>query len=197
MENKLGSAFHRYSALIFLFCMLYLVFLVINSIVSQQDEVKQQYENSQFQLHKYQLIVDSLPTLKTDHQTLQSQLNNDRRYLIATNRSLAVAKFQQQLRRVIKQSGAKLSSMQVDKVNNAAETDILPVNMRMHLRLDDGALLKLLHQLESREPTGFIHHLKIKRQALRTSHLPGQGQSQSQLDCHLEYTVFMGIFDDN
>lgn len=120
---------------------------------------------------------------------------NDSHYLIAENQSLAVAKFQQELRQLIQQSGANLVSMQVEKVKEDTEEGIRPVTMKLHLRLNDEALVNVLHQLESRQPVGFVYNMNIKRQVSR-----GKKRSNSEhttLDTHIEYTTFMDKQDDS
>jgi general secretion pathway protein M len=195
MEFKSDGPFHRYSALFILVFMLYLVASMLTTVFSLQVQAKQDYEDAQFQLKKYQSIVDSQDLYEAEHLTLTAMAVNDSQYLIAKNQSLAVAEFQQELRQLIQQAGAKLVSMQIEKVTDDAENGILPVTMKLHLRLNDEALVNVLHQLESRQPVGFIYNMNIKPQTAR-----GKKRSSAEhttLDTHIEYTTFMDKQDDS
>jgi type II secretion system (T2SS) protein M len=195
MNFKPGGPLHRYSALLILVFTLYLVVSILVSIFSWQEKAKQDYEDTQFQLKKYQAMVANQDLYEAENQSLTAMMVNDSHYLIAEDQSLAVAKFQQDLRQLIPQAGAKLVSMQIDKIKEEAEDGILPVTMKLHLRLNDEALVNVLHQLESRQPVGFVYNLNIKRQAAR-----GKKRSnveQTTLDTHIEYTTFMDKQDDS
>jgi len=195
MNFKSGGPLHRYSALLILVFMLYLVVSTLVSIFSLQADAKQDYEDTHFQLKKYQEIVAYQDLYEAENQSLNAMVVNDSHYLIAEDQSLAVAEFQQDLRQLIQQAGAKLVSMQIDKVKDDAENGILPVTMKLHLRLNDEALVKVLHQLESRQPVGFVYNMNIKRQASR-----GKKRSNAEhttLDTHIEYTTFMDKQDDS
>jgi type II secretion system (T2SS) protein M len=193
MDFKSGGPFHRYSALFILAFMLYLFISILVSIYSLQVDAKEDYEDAQFQLKKYQAMVANQDSYEAENQALTSMLLNDSYYLIAENQSLAVAKFQQELRQLIQLADADLVSMHVDKGN--AENGILPITMKLHLRLNDEALVKVLHQLEGRQPVGFVYNLNIKRQTSR-----GKKRSNAEhtaLDTHIEYTTFMDKQDDS
>jgi len=195
MDFKLGGPLHRYSALLILVFMLYLVISIFVSVFSLQAEAKQEYEDVQFQLKKYQSIVANQDSYEAENQALTEMVVNDSHFLIAKNQSLALAEFQQELRQLIQQAGANLVSMQIDKVKEDAEDGILPVTMKLHLRLNDEALVNVLHQLESRQPVGFVYNMNIKRQAAR-----GKKRSNVEhttLDTHIEYTTFMDKQDDS
>jgi Type II secretion system (T2SS), protein M subtype b len=193
MDFKSGGPLHRYSALLILVFSLYLVVSILVSIFSLQAQAKQDYEDAQFQLKKYQAMVASQDLYEAENQSLTAMMVNDSHYHIAEDQSLAIAEFQQDLRQLIQQSGAKLISMQSDKGN--AENGILPVTMKLHLRLNDEVLVKVLHQLEGRQPVGFVYNLNINRQTSR-----GKKRSNEErltLDTHIEYTTFMDKQDDS
>jgi Type II secretion system (T2SS), protein M subtype b len=193
MNFKSAGPLHRYSALLILVFTLYLVVSILVSIFSLQAQAKQDYKDTQFQLNKYQAMVANQDLYEAENQSLTAMMVNDSHYHIAEDQSLAIAEFQQDLRQLIQQAGAKLISMQSDKGN--AENGILPVTMKLHLRLNDEALMKVLHQLESRQPVGFVYNLNIKRQAAR-----GKKRSNAEhitLDTHIEYTTFMDKQDDS
>jgi len=193
MNFKSGGPLHRYSALSILVFILYLVMSVLVTVFNMQAEAKQDYEDAQFQLKKYQAMVAYQDLYEAENQSLTAMMVNDSHYLIAEDQSLAVAEFQQDLRQLIQQAGAKLISMQGDEGN--AENGILPVTMKLHLRLNDEVLVKVLHQLEGRQPVGFVYNLNIKRQTSR-----GKKRSNEErltLDTHIEYTTFMDKQDDS
>ena len=195
MNFKSGGPFHRYSALLILVLTLYLVVSILVSIYSLQEKAKQDYEDTQFQLKKYQAMVANQDLYEAENQSLTAMMVNDTHYLIAEDQSLAVAMFQQDLRQLVQQAGAKLVGMQIDKIKEQAKDGILPVTMKLHLRLNDEALVNVLHQLESRQPVGFVYNLNIKRQAAR-----GKKRSNvehTRLDTHIEYTTFMDKQDDS
>jgi len=195
MNYKSGGPLHRYSALFILAFMLYLFVSLLMSVFSLQLEAQQDYEDAQFQLNKYQSIVANQDLYEAENQGLTAMAVNDSHYLTAENQSLAVAEFQQEVRQLIQQAGANLVSMQIEKVKEDAENGIRPVTMKLHLRLNDEALVNVLHQLESRQPVGFVYNMNIKRQASR-----GKKRSTAEhttLDTHIEYTTFMDKQDDS
>jgi type II secretion system (T2SS) protein M len=195
MDFKLDGPFHRYSALFILVFMLYLVASMLASVFSLQAQAKQDYEDAQFQLKKYQSIVAIQDLYEAENLTLTAMAVHDSQYLIAKNQSLVVAEFQQELRQLIQQAGANLVSMRADKVKDDAESDILPLTVKLHLRLDDQALVDVLHQLESRQPVGFVYKMSIKPQDFRGKKRPNT--EHTTLDTHIEYTTFMDKQDDS
>jgi len=195
MEFKQGSPFHRYSALSILVLLVYLLATAVLFLLDLQTSAKEQYEDAQFQLQKYQNIADSMPKHQVENEYLASLLAEDERYLSAKNKSLAAAKIQQDLRQLITDSGAKLVSMQAVNTKDDDEQEVLPVTVKLRLRLDDESLVKVLHKLESRNPLGFVYNLKIQRKASRAKR--NQKKTESAiLDTHIEYTAFLDNQDD-
>ena len=195
MEFKQGSSLHRYSALFILALLMYLLATAVLFLLDLQTAAKEQYEDAQFQLQKYQNIADSMPKHQAENEALAALLAKDERYLSAKNKSLAGAKIQQDLRRIINTSGAKLISMQAVNTKDYDETDVLPVTVKLRLRLNDESLVKLLHELESRSPLGFVYNLKIQRKTSRANR--NQKKTETPiLDTHIEYTSFMDRQDD-
>lgn len=193
MLIKLGGALHRYIALAMCLFVVYGLSMMILSLLAMNSDAKEQYENTQFQLKKYQKLAATLPQVQSDSQVLTEMNANDDRYLVATSSSLAAAEIQKKLQQIIQQLGANLISMQT--LNGKTESGFLPIKMQLHLRLTNEALIKLLYQLESQRPTGFVYNLQIQRQAgMRMS---GQIVGEDLLDIQLEYTTFMVTSNDS
>lgn len=190
---KRGGGIHRYSALLILLIAVYLLSTPFIYLWNKTNDVKHGYENSQLQLKKYQAMVATLPQLQADNKALLAMTKNDSRYLTETSSSLAVAGVQKKLQQSIQQSGAKLISMQA--INTKAEAGFSPIKMQLHLRLTNEALLKLLHQLESQNPTGFVYDLQIQRQAGISRNRQTLGKTL--LDLRFAYTVFMVNVNDS
>jgi len=195
MEFKQGSTLHRYSALFILILLMYLLASAVLFLLELQTEAKEQYEDAQFQLQKYQNIADSIAKHQVENETLAALLVEDERYLSAKNKSLAGAKIQQDLRQIIDNAGAKLISMQAVNTQDDEEIDVQPVTVKLRLRLDDESLVKVLHELESRTPLGFVYNLKIQRKTSRANRNKNKTET-SILDTHIEYTSFMERQDD-
>lgn len=195
MEIKQGGVAHRYIALVMLLITVYILGGLFLALWNQKTEAKQRYDNAQLQLQKYKRMAANLPEVQANNQTIIGIVNNDGRYITAANSSLAAANLQKKLQQVIQQSGANLVSMQAIKAE--AESDFLPIGMQLHLRLTHGALVKLLYQLESQKPTGFIYELQIQRSAGMTKGISSKTVSETLLDVRFKYTVFMVNVNDH
>lgn len=188
MDLKQGGTAHRYLALMVLLILIYIVGLVVISLLQQSTDAQERYESAHLQLQKYQAISASKSQVQTDNETLKQLNNEDSRYLYANSQSLAQAKLQKKLQQVIQSSGASLVSMQA--IKSSAETDFLPITMKLHLRLSHQVLMKLIYQLESQNPVGFVYKLHIQR-STRTMRTQQISTDETLLDARLEYTVFM------
>jgi hypothetical protein len=190
MAIKPGSLAHRTSALALLLIVLYVLGLWVTSLLSQGSEAHERYETMTLQLQKYQQLAASMDAVKLDNKQLLALAEQDGRHLTGTTRSLALATLQKRLQQVIQSSGASLVSMQALDADNDA--GFSPVKMKLHLRLSHQALSRLLYQLESQQPTGFIYQLQVQR-ATRSNRRPQS--TDMLLEAHLEYTVYMVASD--
>jgi type II secretion system (T2SS) protein M len=193
VDIKLGSIAHRYIALAMLLMAIYILSTLFLFLLNQASDAKQRYGDAQLQLQKYQIIAADLPQAEADNQALLALVDTDDRYIVATSPSLAVARLQKNLQQIIQQSGASLISMQA--INTEAKSGFLPVKMQLHLRLTNEAMIKLLYQLESQKPTGFVNELQIQRQAgVSRNH---QSLGDALLDLRFKYTVFLVKTNDS
>lgn len=156
-----------------------------------QSEAEQAYDTATMQFNKYQSMVAQLPVYEEENKRLSSQLAKDDRFYVAKTTSLAVAKFQQDLQSLIEQSGANLISMQVANSRDKSDMNYTPVKLKLRLQADNTSLISLIHQLESRQPAGFIDSLKITGQSSQYGAYTNNNSYQSILETTIEYTTFI------
>jgi hypothetical protein len=156
-----------------------------------QSEAEQAYDTATMQFNKYQSMVAQLPVYEEENKRLSSQLAKDDSFYEAKTTSLAVAKFQQDLQSLIEQSGANLISMQVANSRDKSDTNYTPVKLKLRLQADNTSLISLIHQLESRQPAGFIDSLKITSQSSQYGAYTNNNSYESILETTIEYITFI------
>jgi len=187
-----GTA-HRYIALTILLAVIYIVVLSVVTLLQQSSATQQRYEHAQLQLDKYKTVAASLPKAQAEHGRLIKFNGADEHYLNETTLPVAQASLQKKLQQLIQSSGANLISMQA--AQSMADGGFLPITMKVRLRSSHQALLKLLYQLESQKPTGFVYDLHIQRSAVaRRRQMTTEA---TVLDVNFDYTVFMAATDDS
>lgn len=86
-------------------------------------------------------------------------------YVRAETEPLAAAKVQENLRRIVAQSGGELKSVQ--SLQSEDVDGLVRIGLRVLLQGEYEALITIMHDLEAREPLMFLDNVKISAAARR------------------------------
>ena len=134
-------------------------------------------------LHKHQSLLADRPALEARLNDPRSQARMNSDYLKGRTGALAAAELQQQIKGIVGTARGQLVSTQTLPVEESSPTSKITVRVRM--RTDTDAMLKVLHSLESGKPLLFVENLTIRRYQRRRK------QQGNQLDVNFDLSGYM------
>ncbi len=109
---------------------------------------------------RYENLIASKPGLTKELQRLRAGQNKQGVFITAPSTELAAAQLQKQAKEAVSSAGGTLVSTQNLQPNPDESPEIIRVRVRM--KGDVGALVEVLHSIESTHPLMFVENLKIK-----------------------------------
>ncbi len=150
----------RLLALAVLSVVLILIFiLLINPLLSRYLQYGESIDSMQNQLDVYQRLSEGREQLETQLQQLQTMDTDQEFYLPESKPALAAARLQQYLSDIIKISGGQVISTQI--LNQQPQEQLAGIAIQVHMQLEIGELVTLLHGIESGRPLLFVDDLVI------------------------------------
>ena len=109
---------------------------------------------------RYQNLIANKPVLEEQLQALRKNQNQQGIFLTAPTAELAAANLQKQAKDAVSKAGGTLVSTQNLQADGKSAQG--KVSVRVRLKGDVGALLGVLHNIESAHPLAFVENLTIK-----------------------------------
>jgi len=109
---------------------------------------------------RYQNLIASKPDLAKELRQLRANQNKQGVFITAPSTELAAAQLQKRAKDVVSEAGGTLVSTQ----NLESDPEDMPEKIRVRVRMkgDVGALLEVLHGIESAHPLMFVENLSVK-----------------------------------
>lgn len=150
----------RLLALAVLMVVIVLLFiLLINPLLSRYLQYGESIDSMQNQLAVYQRLSEGREQLEIQLQQLQAMDTDQEFYLPESKPALAAARLQQYLSDIIKISGGQVISTQI--LSRQPQEQLEGIAIQVHMQLEIGELVTLLHGIESGRPLLFVDDLVI------------------------------------
>lgn len=179
--NALNPKQSRILALMILLLLVVALFVLIlqplyNRYVTASDEI----DRLEHQIAVYTRVASGLMESEAELDSLLQNNPIADLYLAETKPTLAAAELQQQLNRMVSQSGGQVVSTQILQRNT--DTVLPTVSLQVHVRSEIDELVRLLHQVESGKPLLFIENLVISSVARRPVQRANRARQRQQLN---------------
>ncbi|MDI3324157.1 type II secretion system protein GspM [Pontibacterium granulatum] len=135
------------------------VVLVFDPLYNRYVNASEEVERLEHQIAVYKRVASGLIESEEELNALQQNNPTADLYLSETKPTLAAAELQQQLNRMVSDSGGQVVSTQI--LQRSTETVLPTVSLQVHVRSEIDELVKLMHQIESGKPLLFIENLVI------------------------------------
>lgn len=129
------------------------------------QDLSDEIERSIDQLHRYQRVIQTLPTLTAELERVKSNEEIKSFYFDAPTPALAGAQLQRRVQEIVQAAGGRLISTQL--LPSADGEDPPKVRIRTQLRGTIGALLDVLLEIEQARPFLFVDQASIRSTARR------------------------------
>jgi len=179
--NGLNPKQNRILALMILLLLVVALFVLIlqplyNRYVAASDEI----DRLEHQIAVYTRVASGLMDSEAELESLLQNNPIADLYLAESKPTLAAAELQQQLNRMVSQSGGQVVSTQILQRNT--DTVLPTVSLQVHVRSEIDELVRLLHQMESGKPLLFIENLVISSVARRPVQRANRQRQRQQVN---------------
>ncbi len=182
---------HALLSLIILFGMMMLILLAcVKPSVSYYQALQTELNTKQERLQRYRAVAAQQDELIPFYQQQLNSPQDQQYFLKQVTPSLAAAKLQEKIKSLLALHQGQLISTQAVPVQK--EEILTPVMIRINMKSDIEALLKILHSLESTKPLAFIDNLQIQRVGgARNNHQRKSKLTIKPLNTRFDLRVYM------
>jgi general secretion pathway protein M len=184
-----GTRESRWAAGLLSVAVLALVIGVVTwTLTSQLSAVNDSIDDMQFQLEKYQALSANRERLESLLAQMERGSAVDNYYLSGATPALAAADMEQHLKRVVAAQDRQIISTQVmaEKQQDGPQG----VLVQVHLRSGLPGLVRIMHSLESGQPSLYIDNLTVSARTVN-SRQARQNPQQKELDVRFDLTGYL------